>query len=79
MAADAVPGKRDVALPGAVLQSAFAVYDRVDYIKVTPETSIARLGGDVHPKGYQQLEAIGYQRGRRWQTAYCGRCGTRPD
>ena len=63
MAADAVSGKRDVALPGAVLQSAFAVYDRVDYIKVTPETSMARLGGDVHPKGYQQLEAVGYQRG----------------
>jgi len=51
------------ALPGAVLQSAFAVYDRVDYIKVIPETSMARLGGDVHPKGYQQLDAVGYQRG----------------
>ena len=36
VAADAVSGKRDVALPGAVLQSAFAVYDRVDYIKVIP-------------------------------------------
>jgi quinohemoprotein amine dehydrogenase len=63
VAADAVSGKRDVALPGAVLQSAFAVYDRVDYIKVIPETSMARLGGDVHPKGYQQLDAVGYQRG----------------
>ncbi len=63
VAADAVPGKRDVALPGAVLPSAFAVYDRVDYIKVIPETSMARLGGDVHPKGYQQLEAVAYQRG----------------
>jgi quinohemoprotein amine dehydrogenase len=63
IAADAVAGKRDVALPGAVLQSAFAVYDRVDYIQVAPATSMARLGGDVHPKGYQQLEAVGYQRG----------------
>ena len=63
VAANAVPGKRDAAFPGAVLQNAFAVYDRVDYIKVTPETSIARLGGDVHPKGYQQLDAVGYQRG----------------
>lgn len=59
----AVSGKRDIAIPGAVMQSAFAVYDHVDYIKVTPETSIARLGGDVHPKGYQQLDAVGYQRG----------------
>jgi quinohemoprotein amine dehydrogenase len=63
VAADAVPGKRDLAIPGAVLQSAFAVYDRVDYIKVLPETSMARLGGDVHPKGYQQFDAVGYQRG----------------
>jgi len=63
VAANAVPGKRDIAIPGAVLQSAFAVYDKVDYIRVTPDTSIARLGGDVHPKGYQQLEAIAYQNG----------------
>lgn len=63
VAADAVPGKRDIAIPGAVMQSAFAVYDHVDYIKVLPETSLARLGGDVHPKGYQQFEAVAYQRG----------------
>jgi quinohemoprotein amine dehydrogenase len=63
VAADAVSGMRDIAVPGAVLQSAYAVYDRVDYIKVVPETSLARLGGAEHPKGYQQLEAVGYQRG----------------
>jgi quinohemoprotein amine dehydrogenase len=60
---DALPGKRDVALRRSILQSAIAVYDRIDYIKVTPETALARLGSDVHPKGYQQFEAIGYQRG----------------
>ena len=46
-----------------VLQDAIAVYDKVDYIKVLPETALARLGGDaksVHPKGYQQLEAIAF-------------------
>jgi quinohemoprotein amine dehydrogenase len=63
VAADAVSGMRDIAIPGAVLQKAYAVYDRVDYIKVVPETSLARLGGAEHPKGYQQLEAVGYQRG----------------
>jgi quinohemoprotein amine dehydrogenase len=63
VAADALPGKRDVAIRGVALQNAFAVYDHVDYIKVVPDTSLARLGGDVHPKGYQQLEAIAYQRG----------------
>jgi quinohemoprotein amine dehydrogenase len=66
VAADAVPGKRDVVFLSAVLEGAFAVYDKVDYIKVLPEASLARLGGDAkspHPRGYQQLEAIAYQRG----------------
>ncbi|HLG98935.1 MAG TPA: quinohemoprotein amine dehydrogenase subunit alpha [Bryobacteraceae bacterium] len=63
VAADAVSGKRDIALGRSVLSSSIAVYDRVDYIQVMPESAIARLGSDVHPKGYQQFEAIGYQRG----------------
>jgi quinohemoprotein amine dehydrogenase len=61
--ANAVAGKRDIVFKRSVLESAIAVYDRVDYIKVAPETAIARLGSDVHPKGYQQFEAIAYQRG----------------
>jgi quinohemoprotein amine dehydrogenase len=63
VAADAVPGKRDVAVRRTVLQNALAVYDRIDYIKVLPESVVARLGSQTHPKGYQQFEAIGYQRG----------------
>jgi quinohemoprotein amine dehydrogenase len=63
VAPNAVPGKRDIAFRRSVLESAIAVYDRVDYIKVIPEASIAHLGSDVHPKGYQQFEAIAYQRG----------------
>ncbi len=66
VAADAVPGKRDVVLGLSTLDGAFAVYDKVDYIKVIPEASMARLGGeekDVHPRGYQQLEAVAFQRG----------------
>ncbi len=62
-AAGAVPGKRDIAFHRSVLQSAIAVYDRIDYVKVTPDTALAHLGSDVHPKGYQQFEAIAYQRG----------------
>jgi quinohemoprotein amine dehydrogenase len=61
--ADAVPGKRDVFVKRAVLPNALAVYDRIDYIKVLPDTSLAHLGSDVHPKGYQQFEAIAFQRG----------------
>lgn len=63
VAADAVPGKRDVVYRRSVLPSAVAVYDKVDYIKVIPQSTIARLGSQTHPKGYQQFEAIGYQRG----------------
>ena len=63
VAANAVPGKRDIVFRRSVLESAVAVYDRVDYIKVLPEASLAHLGSDVHPKGYQQFEAVAYQRG----------------
>jgi quinohemoprotein amine dehydrogenase len=63
VAADAVPGKRDIAFGRSVLQSAIAVYDRVDYIKVTPDSALAHLGSEKHPKGFQQFEAVAYQRG----------------
>ena len=64
VAADAAVGAHDVVLGGAVLEKALPVYKKVDYIKVTPETALARLGGsEKHPKGYQQFEAIGYDKG----------------
>lgn len=63
VAADALPGKRDIALRRSVAVGAFAVYDKIDYIKVTPEAALAHLGGAGHPKGLQQFEAIGYHRG----------------
>jgi quinohemoprotein amine dehydrogenase len=62
-AADALSGKRDIAFRRSVLPKAIAVYDHFDYIKVTPESALARLGSEHHPKGFQQFEAIGYQRG----------------
>ena len=61
--AKALSGKRDVAVRRAVAPNAIAVYDKIDYIKVAPSTSIARLGGIKFPKGYQQFEAIAYNRG----------------
>jgi quinohemoprotein amine dehydrogenase len=66
VAADAVPGKRDIVLDNSTLEGAVAIYDKVDYIKVLPEAALARLGGDekdVHPRGYEQLEVVAYQRG----------------
>jgi quinohemoprotein amine dehydrogenase len=63
VAADAVSGKRDIAFRRSVLQSAIAVYDRIDYVKVTPDSALAHLGSEKHPKGFQQFEAVAYQRG----------------
>ena len=61
--AKAVSGKRDIALRRSVLESALAIYDKVDYIRVIPDASLARLGSETHPKGYQQFDAIAYNRG----------------
>lgn len=63
IAANATPGKRDVRFRSSALKTALAIYDRVDYIKVTPESSLAAFGNQKYPRGFQQFEAIGYQRG----------------
>jgi len=62
-AADAVAGVHDVSVGSAVLGSALPVYRKVDYLKVTPETAIARLGGGKHGKGYEQFDAVGFDKG----------------
>lgn len=62
-AADVAPGRRDVAFRGSSLPGALAIYDRIDYIKVTPESAVAAFADRTHPKGYQQFDAVGYQRG----------------
>lgn len=63
VAEKAVPGPRDVAVKGAVLEKALPVYEKVDYLKVTPETAISRLGGVKFDKGYEQFEVVGYANG----------------
>lgn len=63
VAADAVPGRHDVGIRGATLAQALPVYAKIDYLKVLPETGLARLGGGKHPKGYGQFEALGYGNG----------------
>lgn len=63
VAADAASGPRDVAIAGAVLERAFPVYRQLDFLKVTPETGLGRLGGLRFAKGFQQFEAIGYEHG----------------
>lgn len=60
---DAMAGRRDVSVGSGVLGAALPVYRRVDYIKVTPETALSRLGGGRHPKGYSQFDAWGFDNG----------------
>jgi quinohemoprotein amine dehydrogenase len=61
--ATAAPGRRDIAVGRSFAQAALTIYDKVDYIKINPDNALARLGGVVYPKGYQQFEAIGWNRG----------------
>jgi len=64
VAAAAILGRRDITLGSAILPNAIAIYDKVDYIKVIPETGVSRLGGaSQHPKGYQQFEVMAFNRG----------------
>jgi quinohemoprotein amine dehydrogenase len=63
VAGAAIPGKRDVALQSTLAPAAFAVYDHIDYLKVSPETALSHLGGEPHAKGYCQFDAIAYANG----------------
>ena len=63
VANDAPLGKRNASYRRSVLPNAIAIYDRVDYVKVTPESAMAAFGNQTRMRGYQQFEAIGYQRG----------------
>lgn len=63
VAVNAPLGRRGLRLHQSILPAAMAIYDRVDYIKVSPDSTVAAFGDSSHPKGYRQFEAIGYQRG----------------
>jgi quinohemoprotein amine dehydrogenase len=63
VAANAPSGKRDIRLRTAILPAAIAIYDRIDYIQVTPESGTASFGDRTHPRGFLQFEAMAYQRG----------------
>lgn len=63
VAADALAGQRDVAVGSAILQKGLPIYRKIDFLKVTPETGLARLGGIKFAKGYQQFDVIGFDKG----------------
>jgi quinohemoprotein amine dehydrogenase len=60
---DVPVGMHDVSIAGATAEKTLAVYDKVSYIKVTPDASFARLGGTIVAKQYAQFEAIAYADG----------------
>ena len=63
VAKDAPVGPRDVSVAGAVQPGAAVVFDKIDFIKVTPQAGMARVGGINFPKQFQQFEAIAYHDG----------------
>ena len=64
VAPTAVFGKRDVVLRTlGSAGSALRFTTRSTTSRSRPRLRMSRLGSDVHPKGYQQFEAVGYHRG----------------
>ena len=63
VAANAPLGKRSVAFRGLAGTAAIAIYDRIDYIKVSPDSAVSAFSDRTRQKGYMQFDAIGYQRG----------------
>jgi quinohemoprotein amine dehydrogenase len=56
-------GVRNVSVGSATAVKALAIYNKIAYIEVTPDASLARLGGGIAAKQYTQLEAIAYAAG----------------
>ncbi len=39
------------------------IYDRIDYLRVTPESALAAYGDAQRQRGYEQFDAVGVHRG----------------
>ncbi len=63
VAPNAPIGPRDVSVGGTIKPSALVVYDKIDGLRVQPSAGLARVGGNVFPKQFQQFEAIGINNG----------------
>jgi quinohemoprotein amine dehydrogenase len=53
----------DVTIHGVSAVNAFAVYNKVAYIKILPDANFARLGGTIVAKQYAQFEAVAFAAG----------------
>ncbi|HNV75195.1 MAG TPA: quinohemoprotein amine dehydrogenase subunit alpha [Gemmatimonadaceae bacterium] len=56
-------GNRDLVVGGASLKEAVVAYDKVDRIRVAPNSNMARVGGVRFPKQFAQFEALGISYG----------------
>jgi quinohemoprotein amine dehydrogenase len=63
VAPDAPIGARDLSVGGTVKPAALVVYDKIDAIRVVPQAGLARVGGAVFPKQFQQFEAVAVNNG----------------
>jgi quinohemoprotein amine dehydrogenase len=63
IAASAPIGRRDVSITGTVKPAILVVYDKVDGIRVLPQSGMARVGGAAFPKQLQQFQAVGLNNG----------------
>ncbi len=63
VSAEAPIGPRDLSMAGQVTRSAVVVYEKVDYLKVTPGWGLARVGGVMFPKMLARFEANAWSHG----------------
>jgi quinohemoprotein amine dehydrogenase len=63
VAATAPLGPRDLSIAGQVTRSAISVYEKVDYLKVTPGWGMGRVGGVMFPKMLARFDAIAWSNG----------------
>jgi quinohemoprotein amine dehydrogenase len=63
VSADAPPGRRNLRLGPTTSVDAFAVFDKIDFVKVLPEEGLARLGGGAIPKQFIQFETVAFGNG----------------
>jgi quinohemoprotein amine dehydrogenase len=56
-------GTRDLFVAGAAMRDGLLIYDKIHRIKVTPEAGMARTGGAVFPKQFQQFDVVAVNNG----------------
>jgi quinohemoprotein amine dehydrogenase len=56
-------GARDVFVGRAIAERALVVYDQVDRVAVEPLRGMARVGGVIVPKQYEQFDAVAWHDG----------------